>query len=60
VKVKNRYTGKDEIYLNKTSISLNSGDIKLLNIRVPEGIIEKVVVSSTCGVSIEYEPEIKC
>ncbi len=63
VKIKNKYTGKEEIYMNKTTgISLNLGEIKILQIRVPEGEVEKIIVSSPCGVSAEIEPvrKIEC
>jgi len=52
----NPFLSKEKIHLNKTAgISLNLGEIKILQIRVPEGEIEKVMVSSPCGVSIEFE-----
>ncbi len=52
VKMKNRYTNQEEIYMSKTTgISLNPGEIKILEIRVPEGEVEKLMVSSPCGAS---------
>ena len=56
VKINNTYTAKEEFYTNSTNIDLAPGEIKTLNIRIPEGEIEKIFISSPCGASAEYEP----